>query len=66
LLNCRTIKELGLTGLETLTVTKKPVPSEPEAEIIINSELNPRAQRVFKNIFDQYSIQGKMNKLQCH
>lgn len=66
LMNCRTIKELGLTGLETLTVSKKPVSSEPEEEIIIEGELNPKSIRVFKVIFDQYSTDEKMNKTQCH
>jgi hypothetical protein len=50
---------------ESLTISKRHMPTYAEAELVINGELHPKAVRAFKSIFDEFSTNGLMSKDQC-
>lgn len=55
--------ELNIDSDDPLTITRQMISSIPEEDLAINGQLNPKAIRVFKVIYDKYSSQeDKMSK----
>jgi ubiquitin carboxyl-terminal hydrolase 34 len=63
--NSRLMKELNIKVNEPLKVSRR-VCNQQHEELIINGRLSAKAAKAFESIFDKYSTNGLMNKVECN
>ncbi|KRW99755.1 Armadillo-type fold [Pseudocohnilembus persalinus] len=64
--NGKTLSQMRLKNGQGLTVHKKlDAPQVPQADLIIDGQLNPKCAKIFNSWFLKFSTKGKMDHAQC-